>query len=87
MGDLLEFYGTECVECRKMEPLIERLEAENGAKVERFEVWHNYKNQELMMKYATGKCMAAPFFYNKKTGDFICGSASYERLKTWAGVQ
>lgn len=87
MGDLLEFYGTECVTCKQMAPLIEKLETEKGVKVEKLEVWHNWENQQVMMKYAVGKCMAAPFFYNKKTGDYICGSASYERFKKWAGVE
>ena len=36
--DLIEFYGTECVHCRKMEPLIEKLLQESGLKIMRLEV-------------------------------------------------
>lgn len=30
--DLLEFYGTECGHCKKMKPLVERLELEANLK-------------------------------------------------------
>ncbi|MBI4176632.1 MAG: hypothetical protein HY518_05480 [Candidatus Aenigmarchaeota archaeon] len=84
MSDLIEFYGTECVHCREMEPLIERLEKEEGLKIERFEVWHNSKNAEMMKKFDKGFCGGVPFFFNKKTGKWICGSTSYEAFKKWA---
>ena len=84
MGDLIEFYGTECVHCKDMEPLIEKLEKEEGIKIERLEVWHDSKNAELLQKLDNGKCGGVPFFYNNKTGKWICGSADYEKLKAWA---
>ncbi len=87
MGDLLDFYGRECGPCKRMAPLVERLEAEFGVKVERYEVWHDAKNQQMMMEVAEGRCMSVPFLFNRKTKDFICGEADYERLKKWAGVQ
>ena len=31
-----------------------------------------------------GRCNGVPFFYNKKTKQFICGATSYDNLKTWA---
>ncbi|MCX8116969.1 MAG: hypothetical protein N3G78_03415 [Desulfobacterota bacterium] len=67
-----------------MEPLVERLEAEEGVKVARLEVWHNEANARLMQQYDQGRCGGVPFFYNTKTGKWICGSADYERLKRWA---
>ena len=82
--DLLEFYGTECPHCVKMEPLIERLEKEEGLKLQRFEVWHNELNAKLLQQFDQGKCGGVPFFFNKKTGKWICGYASYEKLKNWA---
>ena len=82
--DLIEFYGTECVHCREMEPLIEKLEKEEGLKIERLEVWHNADNLNVMREYDKGYCGGVPFFYNKKTGKWICGSTSYEKFKEWA---
>lgn len=81
---LLEFYGTECPHCVKMNPLIERLEKEERTDVEKYEVWHNEENAEKMRKYAEGRCMGVPFFFNTETEDVICGEADYERLKQWA---
>jgi len=82
--DLLEFYGTECAPCIEMRPVIERLEKEEGVKITRVEVWHSAKNLEAMKQYDKGYCGGVPFFFNKKTGNWICGSTSYENLKKWA---
>jgi thiol-disulfide isomerase/thioredoxin len=84
MADLLEFYGTECVHCHEMDPLIQRLEQETELKIERLEVWHNAKNAELLQKLDKSFCGGVPFFYNKKTGKWICGSTTYEKFKVWA---
>ena len=82
--NLIEFYGTECVHCREMEPLIAKLEKEEGIKIERLEVWHNSKNVQMMHQFDKGFCGGVPFFYNKKTGEWICGSTSYDKFKSWA---
>ena len=86
---LIEFYGTECVHCKEMESLIEKLNKEHGIKITRLEVWHNSENAKLMQKYdkdETGNefCGGVPFFYNEKTGKKICGNTKYEKLKAWA---
>ncbi len=83
-SELIEFYGTECVHCREMEPLIEKLKQDTGLVVQRIEVWHNAQNAELLKKYDKGFCGGVPFFVNKKTDKWICGSTSYEKFKTWA---
>jgi thiol-disulfide isomerase/thioredoxin len=90
MGNrLIEFYGTECVHCREVDPLIEKLEKEEGVKVTRLEVWHNSENAALMDKLDRDEkgqtlCGGVPFFYNEKTGKKICGTTSYDKLKKWA---
>ena len=50
MSHLLEFFGTECVHCKKIEPLLERLEDELGVTVTRLEVWHNQANADPVEK-------------------------------------
>ncbi len=67
-----------------MEPLVERLGDEIGIKIERIEVWHNEANAKRMREYDKGYCGGVPFFYNKKTEKWICGTVDYERLKQWA---
>lgn len=81
---LLEFYGTECVHCIEMRPLVEKLEKEERIKFTRVEVWHNSKNAELMKQYDKGFCGGVPFFFNTNTEKWICGSTTYEKLKEWA---
>ncbi len=80
-AELLDFYGTECVKCKEMDPLIERLEKETGKKVKKLEVWHNEKNAKLLEKYG-GR--SVPFFYNTKTGKSLFGVVDYETFKKWA---
>jgi hypothetical protein len=67
-----------------MDPLVERLKDEMALKIDQLEVWHNEANAKLMREYDKGYCGGVPFFYNKKTGNWICGSSDYERLKKWA---
>lgn len=81
---LIEFYGTECAHCRSMEPLIARLSEETGATIRRIEVWHNDHNADYMRTLDKGFCGGVPFFYNLKTGKWLCGSKDYETLKKWA---
>ena len=84
MSHLLEFFGTECVHCKKIEPLLERLEDELGVTVTRLEVWHNQANATLLKKYDQGFCGGVPFFYNTRSTKWLCGEPSYEILKEWA---
>lgn len=81
---LMMFYGTECVHCHEMMPLVEKLEKELKVKVEQIETWHNAANAQKLQKCDNGRCGGVPFFYNDKTDKFICGAAEYEDLKKWA---
>lgn len=82
--ELLKFEGTECVHCHRMDPLDEKVEKELGVKIKRIEVWHNAKNAHLMEQYDKSFCGGVPFYFNTKTGAWICGEVEYEKLKKWA---
>lgn len=84
MSHLLEFYGTECPHCVRMHELVEKLEKEEGIKVDRFEVWHNDDNLKKLQEVDKGLCGGVPFFYNTESKKFICGESDYEGLKSWA---
>jgi thiol-disulfide isomerase/thioredoxin len=83
-GDLVEFMGTECTICEQMEPLVQRLMAEEGVEIHKLEIWHNQENANLFMEIDQGNCGGVPFFYNRKTGKWVCGKTSYEKFKKWA---
>lgn len=82
--DLLFFYGTECPHCHRMDPLVERLEQEEKVKVTRLEVWHDEANAKILEDLDRGRCGGVPFFFNRKTGAWLCGEVPYEKLKAWA---
>ncbi len=85
MGDrLIQFYGTECVHCHEMDPLVEKLEKELDVKFTKLEVWHNSENASLLRKLDIVDCGGVPFFFNERTGKALCGAVSYEKLKAWA---
>jgi hypothetical protein len=67
-----------------MEPLVGRLEEEEKVNVAKLEIWHNEANAKLMKEFDKGYCGGVPFFFNKKSGKWICGSTDYEGLKKWA---
>ena len=90
MGDrLIEFTGTECVHCKELTPLIERLEKEEKVKITSLEVWHDKENFEFMRSVDKDDkdnvfCGGVPFLFNEKTGAKLCGVVDYEKLKEWA---
>ena len=90
MAKLIMFYARECPHCKKMMPVVDRLEKETGIKFEKLEVWHDEKNADLMRSYRpviAPKCggqLRTPTFFNPETEDVICGEVEYEELKNWA---
>lgn len=85
MVKLIMFYGTECIHCHEMMPLVEKLEKELKVKVEKLEVWHNSDNRNFLDKCnKVIRCTGVPFFYNEKTKKGICGAVPYDELKVWA---
>jgi thiol-disulfide isomerase/thioredoxin len=82
--NLVEFYGRECVHCRAAEPLIDRLKENEGIEITRLETWHNAQNAAEMEKHDKGYCGGVPFFINKKTGKWLCGTPTYDELQKWA---
>ena len=84
-GKLIMFYGTECVHCHEMFPDIEKLKQKEGVKVEKLEIWHDFKNRARYDKCNNIiKCTGVPFLYNEKTGKGFCGATDYEGLKKLA---
>jgi thiol-disulfide isomerase/thioredoxin len=93
MSKLLMFHGRECPHCKKMMPLVERLEKENDIHFEKYEVWHDEKNADLMRSYRdvlAPKCggqLRVPTFFNPETSDVMCGEVEFDKLKEWAAKQ
>ncbi len=81
---LIMFTGTECDHCHEMDPFVDKLEKETGVSVDRLEVWHNAENAKFLRELDKDFCGGIPFFYNTKSGKWLCGGAEYDELKAWA---
>lgn len=92
MGKIMMFHGRECPHCRKMMPLVDRLIQEEKFEVEKYEVWHDEKNADLMRSHGDvikSKCggqLRVPTFLKPETGEAVCGEMEYDRLRDWAGA-
>jgi hypothetical protein len=65
--------------------ILRELEKEKGIKIERYEVWHNDDNIEIMEKYdVNSECGGVPFLYNTETKKWICGETKKEDIVKWA---
>jgi thiol-disulfide isomerase/thioredoxin len=90
MANLFMFHGRECPHCKRMMPLVEKLEQETGILFDKREVWHEEKNADLMRSYRpilAAKCggqLKVPAFLDPDAGDAVCGEMDYEKLKDWA---
>ena len=85
MKNIYFFYGTECPHCIDMEKFVDKLIVE-GFDIKKTEVWHDTKNENLMVSLDKGEdmCGGVPFFFNENSGKSICGEAGYKELKEWA---
>ncbi len=49
-----------------------------------YEVWRDDKAAKLFRLWDGGNCGGVPYFYNKKTKQWICGATTYPNLRDWA---
>ncbi len=90
MKKKIMFWARECPHCRNMMPLVDRLIKEEGAEIEKLEIWHNEENADLMRSFKdviAPKCggqLRTPTFFDSETNDVICGEVEYDVLKEWA---
>ena len=64
-------------------PIVDTLISE-GVQIEKLETWNNPANAKMAEQRDGGKCGGVPFFVNEESGEFICGSANEETIRTWA---
>jgi len=89
MAKLIMFHGRECPHCKKMMPLVEKLEEETTVRFDKREIWHDEKNADLMRSYREdlapkcGNQLRVPTFFNTETKDAMCGEVDYAKLKDW----
>ena len=93
MHQKLFFYGTDCPHCEAMRPLMAKLAFDTGIVFDERDVWKNqsdfrlYENYQNAVMKKDPECAGLPFFYNPKTGTYLCGEVSYKELKAWAVLE
>ena len=75
--ELVAFYSKEDKgEYEAMEPILQRLERRLGKRILRFDVGKQRNADLLVCLDDKNQCNSLPYFYNRKTHDFICGGTS-----------
>ena len=80
---LLEFHTDNNDLVDQMEPVLERLEEDLGTKVRRINIFRRKEFMGLLEAIGFDECGSIPFYYNRRTGQAICGPTSYLNLKRW----
>jgi hypothetical protein len=81
---LLEFHSDTCENCAQMEPVLKRLENDIGTKIRRINIFRRNEFMTLLESIGHDECGGLPFYYNRRTGQAICGATSYLNLKRLA---
>ncbi len=84
----LQFYfGGRCPYTAKVAPQVACLELHLGQRLSRFETWDDADNHAQWVGVGgQDNCGGVPFFYNRETGESICGATSCDLLKKWAAA-
>jgi len=85
-SDFFEFYGGDCIHCKRMVPVVSHVENETGVNFTKLEIWYNQTNHELFTKYedkVVRDCgfSGVPAFINIRTNRAICGEMVASDLK------
>jgi hypothetical protein len=80
---LIEFTSDNCDICEQMIPVVKRLEDDLGTKVRRINVFRRKEFITLLEAVGFDEGGNFPFYYNRRTGQAVCGATTYMNLKRW----
>ena len=81
------YYGGRCPYTAKVAPQVACLELHLGQRLSRFETWESEANHRQWVAVGGQEnCGGVPFFFNRETGESICGATSCDLLKNWAAA-
>ena len=78
---LLSFHSDGNDLCSQMEPVVRRLEEDLSTKVRRINIFARKEFVTLLESVGHDECGQVPFYYNRRTGQAVCGATSYLNLK------
>jgi hypothetical protein len=80
---LLTFVSDNNDMCNQMEPVVERLEEDLDTTVRRINIYRRREFMTLLDSIGFNEGGQLPFYYNRRTGQAVCGPTSYLNLKRW----
>jgi thiol-disulfide isomerase/thioredoxin len=80
---LVEFHHDDCDHCQQMEPVLQRLEEDLDTKIRRINIFRRKEFQALLQSVGHDECNSFPFYYNRRTGQAVCGATSYMNLRMY----
>lgn len=80
---LIEFVSDNCDMCDQMRPVVERLEDDLGTKVRRINIQRRNEFIALLETIGFDEGGNFPFYYNRRSGQAICGATTYMNLRRW----
>lgn len=66
-----------------MQPVLKRLEQDLGTIVRRINIIRRREFMGVLEAMGHHDCGTLPFYYNRRTGQAICGATTYVNLKRW----
>ena len=85
--NLTMFFGDGCPFTAKAAAPVSCLERHLGRRIQRVETWHSEGGWKQWESVGGKKdCGGVPFFYNRTSGESICGVADCPTLLKWAQV-
>lgn len=82
-----DFYGAECEGCAMVAEFLDEIEKAESVSFKKLEVWHNSRNQSMMMELSKDRCHTVPMLYNERTDSVLCGSPTKDDILRWVREQ
>jgi hypothetical protein len=80
---LISFESDDYDHCKQMQPVLKRLEEDLGTAIRRINIMRKREFMGLLEAVGHNDCGTLPFYYNRRTGQAICGATSYSNLRKW----
>jgi len=81
---LLEFHSDQTEYKDEMEPVLKRVEDDLDTKIRRINIFRRREFMGVLEQIGHDECGQLPFYYNRRTGQAVCGATSYMNLRRWA---
>ena len=80
---LVSFVSDDYDHCEQMEPVLKRLEDDLGTVIRRIDIARRREFMGLLEAMGHNDCGTLPFYYNRRTGQAVCGATTYVNLRRW----